>query len=46
MFDKAATISMCEDQMRKAVDHLEHELTTVRAGAANPSMLEGGRVDY
>ncbi|MBL7956873.1 MAG: ribosome recycling factor [Flavobacteriales bacterium] len=46
MFDKAATISMCEDQMRKAVDHLEHELTKVRAGAANPSMLEGVRVDY
>jgi ribosome recycling factor len=46
MFDKAATIAACEDHMRKAVDHLEHELTKVRAGAANPSMLEGVRVDY
>lgn len=32
--------------MRKSVEHLEHELTKVRAGAANPGMLEGVRVDY
>ncbi|MFN3874604.1 MAG: ribosome recycling factor [Flavobacteriales bacterium] len=46
MFDKAATLKACEDQMRKAVDHLESELTKVRAGAANPGMLDSVRVDY
>ena len=35
-----------EDLMRKAIDHLEQELTKVRAGRANPNMLEGIRVDY
>jgi ribosome recycling factor len=35
-----------EEQMRKAVDHLEHELTKIRAGAANPGMLDTVRVDY
>ncbi|MBK9177344.1 MAG: ribosome recycling factor [Flavobacteriales bacterium] len=46
MIDTAATLKTCEEHMRKAVDHLEHELTKVRAGAANPAMLEGVRVDY
>src|SRR5690606_28162824 len=34
------------DHMRKAVEHLEHELTKIRAGAANPGMLDTVRVDY
>lgn len=46
MIDTAAAIRTCEEHMSKAVEHLEHELTKVRAGAANPGMLETVRVDY
>ena len=46
MIDTATTISQCEEHMHKAVEHLDNELTKVRAGAANPAMLEGVRVDY
>ena len=46
MIDTAAAIKQCEEHMHKTVEHLEHELTKVRAGAANPMMLEGVRVDY
>ncbi|MEN9684227.1 MAG: hypothetical protein RLZZ28_13 [Bacteroidota bacterium] len=35
-----------EDTMRKAINHLEVELTKIRAGKANPSMLDGINVDY
>jgi ribosome recycling factor len=35
-----------KEQMEKAVTHLEAELVKVRAGKANPSMLEGITVDY
>jgi len=35
-----------EDQMRKAIDHLEVELVKVRAGKANPQMVDGITVDY
>lgn len=35
-----------EDDMQKAVSHLESELVKIRAGRANPSMLEGLSVDY
>lgn len=35
-----------KDQMEKAVDHLEAELVKVRAGKANPTMLEGVMCDY
>jgi ribosome recycling factor len=34
------------DSMTKAVDHVELELTKIRAGKANPSMLDGIMVDY
>jgi ribosome recycling factor len=34
------------EDMDKAVRHLEKELVKIRAGRANPSMLEGVRVDY
>lgn len=30
----------------KAIDHLQSELTKIRAGKANPSMLDGVMVDY
>ncbi|MBP6390096.1 MAG: ribosome recycling factor [Flavobacteriales bacterium] len=46
MSDVTTEIKTAEDLMSKAVDHLEHELTKVRAGAANPGMLETVRVDY
>ena len=35
-----------EDLMRKAIDHLEVELVKVRAGKANPQMVDGITVDY
>jgi ribosome recycling factor len=35
-----------EDQMKKAIGHLETELTKIRAGKANPQMLDGIVVDY
>lgn len=39
-------INATKDLMDKAISHLESELTKVRTGRANPSMLEGIRVDY
>ena len=39
-------INTTKDQMEKAISHLESELTKVRTGRANPSMLDGIRVDY
>jgi ribosome recycling factor len=35
-----------KDQMGKAIVHLEGELAKVRAGRANPAMLENVMVDY
>ncbi|MGV9012256.1 MAG: ribosome recycling factor [Flavobacteriales bacterium] len=46
MSDTASLIAQCEDLDRKAVDHLDNELVKIRAGRANPAMLEGIRVDY
>ncbi len=40
VFEEAA------DHMKKSVDHLEKELLKIRAGRANPSMLEGVRLEY
>lgn len=34
------------EQMNKALEHLESELLKIRAGKANPQMLEGVKVDY
>jgi ribosome recycling factor len=34
------------DQMNKAFSHVVHELTKIRAGKANPSMLDGIIVSY
>jgi ribosome recycling factor len=34
------------DSMKKALNHLESELIRIRAGKANPQMLEGLTVDY
>jgi ribosome recycling factor len=35
-----------EDKMKKALGHLEEELSRVRAGKASPSILDGIQVDY
>src|SRR5476651_2440859 len=35
-----------EDGMQKAIGHLEVELTKIRAGKANPTMLDGINVYY
>src|SRR5689334_16870414 len=34
------------DSMQKAISHLETELTKIRAGKANPQILDGITVDY
>jgi ribosome recycling factor len=43
--DIKSLIAPQEDLMNKAVVHLEHELTKVRASRANPAMLDGVRVE-
>ncbi len=35
-----------EEKMGNAIVHLEREFTKIRAGKANPQMLDGVRVDY
>ncbi|HRH59727.1 MAG TPA: ribosome recycling factor [Chitinophagaceae bacterium] len=35
-----------DSSMKKAISHLEAELVKIRAGKANPSMVEGITVDY
>lgn len=35
-----------QSSMKKAIDHLEVELTKIRAGKASPSILHGIMVDY
>jgi len=44
--DVALTIELAEDSMKKAISHLETELSKIRAGKANPQMLDGIVVDY
>lgn len=39
-------ISDTETAMTKAINHLEAELVKIRAGKANPSMLDGIMADY
>lgn len=39
-------IEGAEDSMRKAIGHLESELGKIRAGKANPQILDGIMVDY
>jgi ribosome recycling factor len=40
------TLSTAQDSMNKAINHLEAELIKIRAGKANPQMLDGIMVDY
>lgn len=46
MEDVQLTLELAEDSMKKAISHLETELTKIRAGKANPQMLDGIMVDY
>ena len=39
-------VEQSDDSMRKAISHLEVELTKIRAGRANPNMFDGLVVDY
>ena len=41
-----SAIDAVKGQMDKAISHLETEISKVRTGRANPSMLDGIRVDY
>ena len=40
------TLNTAQDSMNKAINHLEAELLKIRAGKANPQMLDGIMVDY
>ncbi len=42
----SSIIATAEDHMQKAIGHLETDLTKIRAGKANPQMLDGIVVDY
>ena len=47
MSEELALIKMdTEDGMNKAISHLEAELTKIRAGKANPNMLDGIMAEY
>jgi ribosome recycling factor len=46
MIDINKLINDTRAHMQKSIEHLEVELGKVRAGRANPSMLEGVHVDY
>ncbi|HEY1030179.1 MAG TPA: ribosome-recycling factor, partial [Flavipsychrobacter sp.] len=39
-------IDEATSQMKKAINHLETELSRIRAGKANPQILDGVFVDY
>lgn len=42
----ALIVEVAQDSMTKAINHLENELGRIRAGKANPQMLDGLSVDY
>lgn len=44
--DIGSIVSGAEDHMKKAISHLETELTKIRAGKANPQIIDGIMVDY
>lgn len=44
--DISTIIAGADDQMKKAINHLEAELIKIRAGKANPQMLDNIIVDY
>jgi len=44
--DISTIIATSEDHMQKAISHLESELIKIRAGKANPQIVDGIVVDY
>src|SRR6478609_2264817 len=46
MNDVKSVMDFGKAGMDKAINHLEVELTKIRAGKANPAMLEAVQVDY
>jgi ribosome recycling factor len=44
--DVLLLLETAEESMQKAISHLESELVKIRAGKANPQMLDGITVDY
>jgi ribosome recycling factor len=46
MLDPNKLLNETKAHMAKAIEHLEAELAKIRAGRANPSMLDGVHVDY
>jgi len=44
--DVKLVLEDASDKMDKALEHLDRELSKVRAGKANPKMLDGVMVDY
>lgn len=44
--DLQLVYDMTEEKMQKAIEHLESELSRIRAGKANPNILDGISVDY
>lgn len=46
MEEVSKIIGSAEEMMKKAINHLEAELVKIRAGKANPQMLDGIVVDY
>jgi ribosome recycling factor len=46
MIEVKKIVDEANANMQKAIGHLEAELSKIRAGRANPSMLEGIHVDY
>jgi ribosome recycling factor len=44
--DLTLILEDAQDSMQKALNHLESELVRIRAGKANPQMLDGLTVDY
>lgn len=43
--DVQLLLDLAQEQMEKTLDHLNQELTKIRAGKANPSMLDGINVE-
>ena len=39
-------LDVCKEKMGAAVEHLDKELAHIRAGKANPAMLDGVHVEY
>ena len=44
--DIRAVVATAQDHMDKAINHLEAELIKIRAGKANPQIVDGITVDY